>query len=113
MADVEEEYRKIKTWLHEYNKFVVNEREDNNFHFSFWIWDKKNSTSRVMPLMLGYLKEKQKGLDCIFIGYGMSLEMNNPIVKSVLTNPLKKKMFIAKMKEIINPKKLSFDIFSN
>jgi len=29
-----ERYQRIKNWLMGYDKFVVNEREDNNFHFS-------------------------------------------------------------------------------
>ena len=104
MNNIDDEKEKIKTWLFEYDKFVVNERQDSNYHFSFWIWDKKNQKSSIIPVVIGYLKEKQIGHDCIQIGYGMNLEMTNPIVKAVITDPFKKKMFIEKMKDIINPK---------
>jgi hypothetical protein len=103
MINIDEEYRKIKKWLYEYNKFVVNEREDDHYHFSFWIWDKKEFKSKIIPVMLGYLKEKQLDHDCIQIGYGMNLEMTNPIVKAVMTDPFKNKLFINKMKDILDP----------
>ena len=38
---IDEEHNKIKAWLYGYDEFVINERNDSNFHFSYWIWDKK------------------------------------------------------------------------
>lgn len=104
MIKIDKEQEKIKTWLYGYDEFVVNEREDSNFHFSFWIWDKKNIKTSLIPLILGYLKKKQKDYDCILIGYGLDLEMKKPVVKAVLTDPFKKKMFVENMKSIIKPR---------
>ena len=103
MPEIDELQKKIKSWLYGYDAFVVNKREDSNFHFSFWIWDKKNTKASLIPLMLGYLKKKQKNYGCILIGFGLNLEVKKPVLKTVLTDPFKKKLFVENMKNIINP----------
>jgi hypothetical protein len=40
ISEIAKRYDRIKTWLNEYGKLVVNEREEDNYIFSFFIWGK-------------------------------------------------------------------------
>ena len=110
MNIISERRNRIKKWLLEYNKFVVNERElDKDFHFSFWIWDKEGKKG-LIPLVIGQLKEPQKQKDCIIIGWGWNLDKSNDMVKDILNDPDKTSQLVQSLKKIIDPKKylLSF-----
>ena len=71
MTDKNELREKIKLWLTEKQKLVINEREDDNFYFSYWIWPtKKRAKSKLIPFLIGHLKKLQQGQDCILMGWG-------------------------------------------
>jgi hypothetical protein len=99
---VAERYERIKKWLYEYDKFVVNEREDNNFHFSFYIWDKGGKTA-IIPIIIAYLKECQKNGQRILIGWGWELDLKSDLVRDVLNDSDKKSRFVSSLKNVIDP----------
>lgn len=110
MSEIAVRYDRIKTWLNEYGKFIVNEREkDEHYHFSFWIWDKQGKKG-LIPLLIGHMKEPQKQMDCIQIGWGWNLDKSSNVVKDVINDPDKTAQLVESLKKVINPKKylLSF-----
>lgn len=73
MSAIAERYHRIKRWLHEYDKFVVNEREeDEGFQFSFWIWD-KNGKKGLIPMLIGHLKKSLIQKNICFLFYQMNI----------------------------------------
>jgi len=113
MNSVSERYHRIKTWLNEYGKFVVNEREeDEGFSFSFWIWDKEGKKG-LIPLVIGQLRKPQKQKDCIAIGWGWNLDKSSDVVKDVLNDPDKTSQLVASLKKVIDPKKYLLSFLPN
>jgi hypothetical protein len=99
----------IKNWLKSYDKFVANERKDPNFHFSFWLWTQKVGGNKVLiPILIGYLKQPQKGKECVLIGWGWNLNMKSDVVKSVITDPERVEKLVTGLRE----KRRSTSIFT-
>ncbi len=93
----------IKNWLKSYDKFVANESEDPNFHFSFWLWTKTvGGNKALIPILIGYLKQPQKGKDCVLIGW------KSDVVKSVITDPKRVEKLVTGLRE----KRRSTSIFT-
>jgi hypothetical protein len=101
---INSEYReRIRKWLFEYDKFVVNDRDDvvgENFDFSFWIWSKKGG--KAIPLIVGYLKDPK---DSILIGWGWEVDKSHDVVKDVINDPDKTLKFVQSLKMAIDSKK--------
>lgn len=101
MSDV-----RIKTWLYEDTKLVVNEREDDLYHESYWVWPKpKDGRAKVVPMipvLVGHLKKLQQGQDCIFVGWAWTVDLKHLYVKTVMDNPILRNALVQKLKQIIN-----------
>lgn len=94
----------VKTWLNENNKFVVNNREDDRFHFSYWVWPNQKGSDKIIPFLVGHLKELQQGQDCILMAWGWTIDLKHHMVKSVMYNPQLRDALVQKLKQIINNK---------
>jgi hypothetical protein len=93
----------IKTWLHENEKIVVNEREDERYYESYWVGPKQKDPERVsIPVLVGYLKKLQQGEDCILVGWVWTIDLNHPYVKTVMENPALRDAAVQKLKQTIN-----------
>jgi len=104
MTKITERYERIKRWLNEYGKFVVNERDDDNYRFSFFIWGKEKRKG-LIPILIGYLKKPENNQECISIGWGWNLDLQSDVVRDVLNDPDKKSRFISSVRKVIDPKK--------
>lgn len=106
---IEERYDRIKKWLTEFGVYVVNEREiDNEFHFSFWIWPK--TSGKVIPLIIGLLKQPVKGQDCILIGWGWNVDTKSDVMRDIINDPEKTTNLVNALKKVINPQKYNLKI---
>jgi hypothetical protein len=94
----------INTWLLENEKFVVNERNDDQYHESYWVWPKKSSSKRrrLIPVLVGHLKEFQRGQDCVLVGWRWIVDMKQPYVKTVMNNEVMRDTVVQQLKQIIN-----------
>ena len=102
-------YFEIKNWLNEYNKFVINERIDPNYYFSFWIWPKENQY--LIPVLVGNLKESLNGRNCILVGWGWNLNLEDDIIKRVINNPIMRTNFVRELRNKIEPDDLIMNFY--
>ncbi len=106
MTSSPERYNIIKNWLIGYGRFVINEREDDNFHFSFLILPNKQE-HHMIPLTVASLKGVYSGKECILIGVGWSVDKKSDVVNTVLKDPTKTKNLVSALKQVINSRKYS------
>lgn len=112
MDEIAKRYIRIKNWMMNYGKFVINEREsENNFHFSFWIWGNKKGKI-VFPLLVGYLRQQIKRKECLIIWFKIVFDTKPDVVSdAVIKNPTKRMLFVAKLKKIIESKEYRLMFF--
>src|SRR5206468_11286079 len=91
-----------QNWLLDYNKFVVKEREDPNFHFSFFIWPDSKKKS-LIPILLGLLKKPINGREIFLIGIGWDVDKKSEVVMAVINDSLRTIKLVTALKTIINP----------
>jgi hypothetical protein len=106
MTSSPEKYNRIKNWLIGYGKFVINEREDDNFHFSFLILPNKQEHDMI-PLTVASLKGVYSGKECILVGVGWSVDKKSEVVNAVLKDPTKTRNLVSGLKQVINSRKYS------
>ena len=94
-------YFEIKNWLNEYNKFVINERIDPNYYFSFWIWPKEDQY--LIPVLVGNLKEILNGRNCILVGWGWNLNLQDDTIKRAINNPIMRTNFVRELRNKKEP----------
>jgi hypothetical protein len=94
----------IKTWLQENEKIVVNQRQDEQYHESYWVWPKQKEPNGVsmIPVLVGHLKELQQGQDCILVGWVWNIDFKHPYVKTIMENASLRDATVEKLKQIIN-----------
>jgi hypothetical protein len=77
--DKEQLKEKVESWLKENVKLNFKEFENENFHFSYLVWAKKqgsNVGSNIIPIQVGYLKQLQQRQECILMGWGWTVWMS-------------------------------------
>jgi hypothetical protein len=94
----------IKTWIQENDNVVVNQRQDERYHESYWVWPKKGGPKRepTIPILVGHLKQLQQGQDCILVGWVWNIDFKNAYVKTVMENAPLRDAAVQKLKQIIN-----------
>lgn len=102
-------YFEIKNWLNEYNKFVINERIDPNYYFSFWIWPKEDHY--LIPVLVGNLKESLNGRNCILVGWGWNLNLEDDIIKRVINNHIMRTNYVRELRNKIEPDDLIMNFY--
>jgi hypothetical protein len=55
----------------ENDKLVFNQRQDEQYHESYWVWPMKEGHKRgpTIPVLVGHLKQLQQGRDSILVGW--------------------------------------------
>ena len=88
----------------ENDKIVVNQRQDEQYHESYWVWPKKEGpkSEPAIPVLVGHLKELQQGHDCILVGWVWYVDFKNPYVKTIMENGPLRDAAVQKLKQIIN-----------
>jgi hypothetical protein len=94
----------IKTWIIENDKIVVNQRQDEQYHESYWAWPKNEGPKRelTIPILVGHLKQLQEGQDCILVGWAWNIDFKNPYIKAIMENESLRDAAVQKLKQIIN-----------
>jgi hypothetical protein len=103
--DKEQLKEKVESWLKENVKLNFKEFENENFHFSYLVWTKKqgsNVGSNIIPIQVGYLKQLQQRQECILMGWGWTVDLKHYKVKTVMDNPKLRNALVEKLKQIIN-----------
>jgi hypothetical protein len=85
-------------------KMVVNKRQDEQYHESYWVWPKKGGHKRgpTIPVLVGHLKQLQQGQDCILVGWVWYVDFKSPDVKTIMENASLRDAAVQKLKQIIN-----------
>lgn len=88
----------------ENDKIVVNKRQDEQYHESYWVWPKKegHKGGPTIPVLVGHLKQLQQGQDCILVGWVWYVDFKNPYVKTIMENAPLRDAAVQKLKQIIN-----------
>jgi hypothetical protein len=100
---IRERHDEIQKWIVDINKYDIMERQDEHFHFSFFIWPK--GSTKVIPLSINYLKEQYEGQDIIAIALGWNFDKNSDLVRDVLNDPEKTSLFVQDMRKIVDSTK--------
>jgi hypothetical protein len=88
----------------ENDKIVVNQRQDEQYHESYWAWPKNEGPKREpkIPILVGHLKQLQEGQDCILVGWVWNIDFKNPYIKAIMENASLRDTAVQKLKQIIN-----------
>jgi hypothetical protein len=93
----------IRTWLEQNPRIVVNEREDDKFYFSYWVWpSNRKGKDRITPILIGHQKQLQQEHEWMFLGWAWKVDFKHHYVKKVMNDTKLRGGLVSKLKQIIN-----------